>query len=234
MHAVNCAQASELIPSAAVGGLAHPGRGDLEKHLSSCAQCAVLAADSAETVSLLTFALTPSPPPARLRRHLLEQVYGDATAHHGRPWWRRAANPMSATRALVAAGILASGLAIAVVARSAIEQHVTIATEVTVTGTTAYPSVSGTLIEQSPSSGDVLTVHDLAPLASNKSVYEVWLISSDGALRPAAFLSQVPGASAWTAVISGGTAGYRIIAATVEPAGGSPQPSGVEVMIGQL
>jgi anti-sigma-K factor RskA len=230
---VNCEHAAALIPSAAVAALAEADREDLDQHLTVCAVCRVLAAESNDVIALMNLALEPSQPSVHLRRRLLAQVFAEATLGHQRPWWRRATKPHFATKHL-AATVLAVGVAVLVVARIVIPARAVTPTEVAVTGTTADPSASGTLIESGSSADDVLTVDGLAPPPGTNTVYEVWLINSDGALKAAAFLSRIPDANAWTAVITGGTAGYRSIAATVEPAGGSPQPSGVEVVSGQL
>ena len=79
----------------------------------------------------------------------------------------------------------------------------------------------------------ILTVHGLAALPRSQ-VYEVWLIPAHGAPKGVAFLTPDPSGGVWTAVVNGSLAGYTGIAATNEPSGGSPGPTGAQVLIGQL
>ena len=74
----------------------------------------------------------------------------------------------------------------------------------------------------------VLTVRGLAPLPASQ-VYEVWLIPAHGMPTGVAFLSPNPANNGWTAVVNGSLAGYDTIAATNEPVGGSPAPTGSQV-----
>jgi anti-sigma-K factor RskA len=60
--------------------------------------------------------------------------------------------------------------------------------------------------------------------------YEVWLIHTGGAPMPAAFLAQGPDGGGWSALIAGTLHGCAAIAVTAEPAGGSPAPTGPEVL----
>jgi anti-sigma-K factor RskA len=99
----------------------------------------------------------------------------------------------------------------------------------TVSGTTA----TGTLAVDTARAVAVLTVKGLAALPSSEA-YEVWLIPPQGSPKGVAFLSPGLGGGPWTAVVRGSLAGYKSIAATVEPAGGSSTPSNTEVLSGQL
>lgn len=230
---MNCQQVSELVSLAAVGALENGERASVERHLSGCAACMALAAERDDLVSLLPMALEPAPPPARLRRSLMARVYSEAAGRPTRAWWRRAIDAIPASRGLTAAGALGVAVAIALATWIAVGQRPETAVDVAVTGT-ASELVTGNVVAQGPSADAVLTVHGLNPPRATSSVYEVWLIPAGGAPRGVAFLSASPGGDTWTAVIPGGIAGYQTIAATVEPAGGSPGPTGAVVLSGQL
>jgi anti-sigma-K factor RskA len=202
----------------------------MERHLRTCATCRHTAAEYADLASLLPSALDLEPPPARLRRNLMAQVFAEATASPPVSWWRRLIDAIPASRAFTAVGAAAVIAAIAfgiwgATGRMGARTPVTY----TVSGTTA----TGTLDVSSSGSPAVLTVTGLQPLAGT-STYEVWLIPPQGSPKGVAFLSRAPNGSAWTAVIPGSLAGYKSVAATVEPAGGSPTPSNIEVLSGQL
>lgn len=227
---VSCEEATDLLALDAVGALEASDRDLIERHLASCAACKHAAAEYADLASLLPAALEVVPPPARLRRRLMAQVYAESTASARLPWWRRLVAAIPASRTFTAVGAVAVVAAIvlgiyAVAGRNTSPAPVAY----TVSGTTA----TGTLAVDAARAVAVLTVKGLAALPSSEA-YEVWLIPPQGSPMGVAFLSPGLGGGPWTAVVRGSLAGYKSIAATVEPAGGSSTPSNTEVLSGQL
>ena len=230
---MSCEQRADLLALDAVGALEPEERAEVERHLATCATCRPLAAQYADAASLLPAALPTAPPPARLRQRLMAEVYGEAIRGTQRPWWRRLAAGIPANRAITAAGALALAAAVALAIWGISERHPSSTVAYEVSGTTAQPSVMGTLVALPGGTQSILTVHGLtAP--PNGEVYEVWLVPTHGSPRGVAFLSPAPSGGAWTAVVNGSLAGYQTIAATNEPRGGSPGPTGTEVLSGQL
>ncbi len=227
---MSCEEATDLLALDAVGALEASDRDLMERHLVSCAACKHAAAEYADLASLLPAALEVVPPPARLRRRLMAQVYAESTASARSPWWRRLVATIPASRTFTAVGAVAVVAAIvlgiyAVAGRNTSPAPVAY----TVSGTTA----TGTLAVDTARAVAVLTVKGLAALPSSEA-YEVWLIPPQGSPKGVAFLSPGLGGGPWTAVVRGSLAGYKSIAATVEPAGGSSTPSNTEVLSGQL
>jgi anti-sigma-K factor RskA len=227
---MSCEEATDLLALDAVGALEASDRDLMERHLVSCAACKHAAAEYADLASLLPAALEVVPPPARLRRRLMAQVYAESTASARLPWWRRLVATIPASRTFTAVGAVAVVAAIAlgiyaVAGRNTSPAPVAYA----VSGTTA----TGTLAVDTARAVAVLTVKGLAALPSSEA-YEVWLIPPQGSPKGVAFLSPGLGGGPWTAVVRGSLAGYKSIAATVEPAGGSSTPSNTEVLSGQL
>lgn len=227
---MSCEEATDLLALDAVGALEASDRDLMERHLVSCAACKHAAAEYADLASLLPAALEVVPPPARLRRRLMAQVYAESTASARSPWWRRLVATIPASRTFTAVGAVAVVAAIAlgiyaVAGRNTSPAPVAYA----VSGTTA----TGTLAVDTARAVAVLTVKGLAALPSSEA-YEVWLIPPQGSPKGVAFLSPGLGGGPWTAVVRGSLAGYKSIAATVEPAGGSSTPSNTEVLSGQL
>ena len=232
--AMSCDQSADLLALDAVGALGADEREALERHVATCATCRPLAAQYADVVSLLPAALQPVSPPAGVRRRLMAQVYGDATGGAPEPWWRRLVAAIPANRALTAAGAAAVVAAVGLAIWGVSERPGTTApVAYAVSGTTAQPSVTGTLAVSAAGSQSILTVHGLAAPPAGE-VYEVWLVPTHGSPKGVAFLSADPSGGAWTAVVSGSLTGYKTIAATNEPPGGSPGPTGTEVLSGQL
>lgn len=227
---MSCEEATDLLALDAVGALEASDRDLMERHLVSCEACKHAAAEYADLASLLPAALEVVPPPARLRRRLMAQVYAESTASARSPWWRRLVATIPASRTFTAVGAVAVVAAIvlgiyAVAGRNTSPAPVAYA----VSGTTA----TGTLAVDTARAVAVLTVKGLAALPSSEA-YEVWLIPPQGSPKGVAFLSPGLGGGPWTAVVRGSLAGYKSIAATVEPAGGSSTPSNTEVLSGQL
>jgi anti-sigma-K factor RskA len=225
-------EVADLLALEAVGALEPSERDGMERHLSTCAACRHTADEYAELASLLPAALELVPPPARLRRNLMAEVYAEATASPTVPWWRRLIDAIPASRTLTVVGAAAVIAAIAfgiwgATSRTNLQPPVTVS--YTVSGTTA----TGTLDVPAGGTPAVLMVNGLQPLPSTKT-YEVWLIPPQGSPKGVAFLSPSPAVGGWVAVVPGSLAGYKSLAATVEPAGGSPTPSNTEVLSGQL
>jgi anti-sigma-K factor RskA len=222
-------EVADLLALDAVGVLEASDRDSMERHLATCETCRQAAAQYADVAAMLPTALELVPPPARLRRSLMAQVYAEASTTAGIPWWQRLVAAIPASRAFTVVGAVAVVAALAfgiwgAAGRST--QQAPIA--YTVSGTTA----TGTLDVSGGTQG-VLTVNGLDPLPTTE-VYEVWLIPLQGSPKGVAFLSQGPNGGPWTAVMHGNMAAYKSIAATVEPAGGSAVPSNTEVLSGQL
>jgi anti-sigma-K factor RskA len=227
-------EANDLLALEAVGALEASDREEMERHVSTCASCRHLAAQYADVASLLPAALDPVPPPARLRRNLMAQVYGEATSTAPAPWWRRLVTAIPANRAItvVAAAAVAVALVVAVWGITG-RQGAPGPISYVVSGGTSQQSVTGTLAVDTTEKQAVLTVHGLAALPGSE-VYEVWLIPAHGPPKGVAFLTPEPSGGVWTAVVNGSLDGYQTIAATNEPSGGSPGPTGAQVLIGQL
>jgi anti-sigma-K factor RskA len=224
---------ADLLALDAVGVLEASERDAMERHLSTCESCRQVAAQYVDVAAMLPTALEIVPPPARLRRNLMAQVYAEASGPAPMPWWRRLVAAIPANRAFTVVG--AAAVVAAIVfgiwgATGRSNQQTPVAfLQYTVSGTAA----TGTLDVNSTKTQGVLTVKGLNPLPATE-VYEVWLIPPQGSPKGVAFLSAGPNGAPWTAVMNGNMAAYKSIAATVEPAGGSAVPSDTEVLSGQL
>jgi anti-sigma-K factor RskA len=234
---MSCAEIEGHLALAAVGALEPADRGDMDRHLSTCTACTQLAAANADAVALLPLALEPVAPPARLRRNLMAQVYAESVPASGPGRffnWRRLVTLIPSNRALTAAGAaaLAAAVALAVWSTRPDERSYQLF------GTPTERGVSGTLSFDPSQDTAVIDVRGLPQLAATAGsaprVYEVWLIPGAGAPLPAGFLTHQPSGGTWTAVINADIRKYQTVAATVEPYGGSPGPTGAPVISGEL
>jgi anti-sigma-K factor RskA len=232
--AVNCDEAQDLLALNAVGALEPAERAQMEHHTATCPTCAPLAAQYVDVASLMSAALEPVPPPARLRRNLMAQVYAEASAAAPNPWWRRLVAAIPASRGITVLGVAAVAAAV-ILGFWGVAGGRSASTPITyvVSGSTSQPLVTGSVTLDSARTEAVLTVHGLAPLPASQ-VYEVWLIPAHGTPTGVAFLTSDPAGNAWTAVVNGSLDRFETIAATNEPVGGSPGPTGSQVLSGHL
>lgn len=236
---LSCSRAEELLALAAVGAVDLDDSTELDRHLAGCHDCRIVARQNAAVVSLLPVALEPAQPPERLRRAIMARIYAEADGGSAsRSALRRLLDRIPASRPLTAVGAAAAAALVGLVVwmnTGGRSPAVAPAERFTVAGTTAQPAASGTLTYDPSTAQSVLTVRGLAaPSSSPGAVYEVWLVPASGPPVAAAFITQQPASGTWTAVIDGRVTDYRMLAATVEPAGGSPGPTGTEVFSADL
>jgi anti-sigma-K factor RskA len=232
---LNHTEAEELIALAVLGVLPAADGAGLDAHLSVCAACRETAHAFTATAAVLPESLDLLEPPAALRRRLLSAVYVSPSAkRHSRgrlpALWRL----VPQRRIFTAISAVAVAAAIVVGVWGATRSATPAGTKsFPVAATTAAPAVHGELIFYPATSSSVLTVSglQLPPQSAGQQplVVEVWLIPRAGVPQPAAFLAASPDGSTWSAVIRGNALAYQAIAATEEPIGGRPQPTGPQV-----
>ena len=230
-RAMSCAEAEELIALAVLGVLETSSSGDIEHHLSTCSHCRETARAYRRASSVLPASLEPAKPSRELRRRIMTEVYSSARTE--RPHrltagaiWRRVPQARAFTVAAVATGVAAVVLGVwgATHTPGAAQTFA-------VAATTNQPGAHGQLTYFPNSARAVLTVAgiDAGTGANASSVVEIWLVPRSGPPVPAAFLTPVPQTSTWTAVITGDLLTYKMVAATTEPVGGRPSPTGPEI-----
>ena len=235
---LTCTESEELLALAGLGVLRGTENAPLDEHLRGCAQCRGAATRYRQAVALLPNGLEMMEPPAAVRRSLMHTVYAEARPSRApQRWWSARRPSLPRRRAFsLAAGAMAAALAVvlAVVlhpAQSPVHTY-------PVFGTTSAPAVRGTLTYYSDSQQAVMSVSGLPALVSiagaPPQVYEVWLVRAGGAALGVAFLEQSPTTTSWSTVMHADLAHVVAVAATAEPAGGSPQPTGPQLLTVQV
>lgn len=236
---MTCTEIEELLALAGLGVLPSTDNATLGEHLQGCAQCRLAAKHYRQAVALLPSGLEPLEPPAAVRRILMQTVYAEAHPAPA-PQRRLSARRWSAPRwrAFSLGGAATAVAGLAAVLAIALHPSPSPAHTYTVFGTTSDPGVHGTLTYYSDSQQAVLSVSGLPALVSvagaAPQVYEVWLVRAGGAASGAAFLEQSPSTTTWSTVIHADLAHVVAVAATAEPAGGSPQPTGAQLLTAQV
>lgn len=237
----SCQDADVLAAALSVGSIDPEDQSTLQLHLATCENCRRVAGEYLAAAARLPLALEPRQPSPDLRGRLMRAVYAEAeqqgrepaAAERG-PWWQRLWTGLPAARGFTVLAAAAVAAVIAVTSWSVITRQSVQPAPVAVSlaATRSAPAARGQLVYEPGSSEAVLTVTGLpspATIVSGGAVYEVWLVRPDGAAVAAAYLSQEPDGS-WSAVVHGAMATYSMVAATVEPSGGSPTPTGAKVI----
>ncbi len=107
--------------------------------------CGPLAAQYADIVSLIPAALEPVPPPARLRRNLMAQVYAEASAAAPSPWWRRLVAAIPASRGITVLGVAAVAAAVLLGVWGVAGRRTAAPITYVVSGSTSQPLVTGSV-----------------------------------------------------------------------------------------
>jgi anti-sigma-K factor RskA len=162
-------------------------------------------------------AATAAEPPPRLRDAVLAGAKAQSPVH-----WRTA---VLSAAAAVAIGLAAfgAGMALRPSAPRTVPEQVLAAPDVRTVSTSLVPGGTATVVFSRESGSAVLVMNNVPP-PSPGSVYQMWLIGTRGPTSAGTMDAKELAPSA-TAVISG--LGHSdALAFTVEPDGGSPQPTG--------
>ncbi len=237
--------ADVLAAALSVGSIDPADQASLLQHLAGCAACRSVAGEYMAAAARLPMVLEPVAPSPELRGRLMRAVYAEATqaqerAALARPasWWARLWRGLPVSRGFTVAAAAAAVAVIGLATWGATSRHTTTPTTVAVAlaSTPVAPNAHGELTWDRGSNKAVLTATGLpspGSVVAGHSVYEVWLIRANGSAVGAAYLTQGPDGT-WSAAIHGDMATYSAVAATPEPPGGSPKPTGARVIQGSL
>jgi anti-sigma factor RsiW len=218
-------QLHELSAAYALDALDPDEREEFELHLSTCEQCRAEVASFTGTAAALAYAAPPANPPAQLREEILRRAREDGPSAVVLPFRRRrvemalSAGLAVAAAAAIVLGIWANSLHGKVdqqrSALSARGQAVAILGD-PLASHRALTGAGGQLVVAR--SGGVLVMPGLAAAPKGKT-YEAWVIKN-GVTKPAGLFSTGQDVLLGQPVTRG-----SVVAVTVEPAGGSPQPT---------
>ena len=184
-----------------------------EAHLASCESCRKAVADFGSVAAELAFAGAPASPPPALRDRILDAARAERpNVVPFRPRWQR---PLVAVAAIAACAALVLGLWNVSLRNELSNSKSEALTRVPVTG------ASGSMIVSS--SGSAALVLDRLVAAPPGKTYEAWVIRGSNAPAPAGLFHGGPGTT--FVPIKGPVKRGSTVAVTVEPAGGSPEPT---------
>ncbi|MBI4733078.1 MAG: anti-sigma factor [Chloroflexi bacterium] len=233
----------ENIPAYALGALDAQDAAALESHLQTCASCRTdLAGYRAVGDHLLT-ALPPRNPPAALRRRLQSRLPSAQKAIRPRLNWSISRVAVGAMFTLLLALNVNSVLQVSALQLQQAELTRQIQTSQTVLALLSYPNtqnlpihandanVAGTLLLDMDRNIATLIVWNMPQLQEDQT-YQIWLIDPHGNRTNAGIFRPDLGQPFTTASIlsTGNLSDYIGIGVTVEPTGGSDQPTGPRIV----
>jgi anti-sigma-K factor RskA len=238
-----------LTGSYALDALTGDEQADFEKHLARCPACAEEVRGLRETAARLAMATAVSPPPEMRPRVLAAVPRTRQLPPPGRNLLARAGERtglrrLSPSRAGLTAGVLALVAAVAFLLVTQVSTSRQL--QQAQAGNSAIAAVLAApdaRIESSPATvgGTVTAVLSVrereavvttadTPSLPGSRVYQLWVITASGAARSAGLLTITSSGSGAPLLASGVLPGDRL-GITVEPAGGSAQPTTTPVVI---
>lgn len=222
----------ELIPAYALGSLDAAEAEMVSRHLAGCAECrAKLAAYDAVVDMLPAAAPTQAPSPV-LKKRLLDQVQPKPerkTAVSPQPSvWQRLSQALRQPRwqtavALAALILIIGGLFLWQ------QTNQPAPAEIVLTGTEAAPEAQGVIQVAGNGREATFIVSGLPPLSPEQQ-YQLWLIEDGQRVSGGVFSVAEDGRTSLTIHAPQPLPEYSAFGVTIEPAGGSPGPTGQRVL----
>lgn len=231
----------ELIPAYALSCLDSQDMHLVSAHLEVCQACADELYAYQKVVAQLPLGAPESSPPADLKAKILAKLPGSGTAAQEKlSWWqtlnqRLGQLPLALNFASLALVIVlaASNLflwqRVNTLSRSPESHFITVALQ----GTSLNPNATALLVMDSHGHSGTLVVDGLSDLEPSKT-YQLWLIRDGQRSSGGTFQVDAEGyGSLWVSSELPLTT-FNAFGVTIEPAGGSPGPTGERVLGGEL
>lgn len=251
MSRENCQPHQENLPAYSLGALDADQPAALEAHLETCDDCKAELAGYRNIATGLLHALPPQTPPARLRRKLLTQL---PSASKRTPSLLPLSNGRFSIGQLLNAAVVLALIGVNLFSVSQIrelrrEQALLterFSAEQAAIGMLAYPNtqihmivpdvqnLTGSVLVDKDRPMAVLFLWNLPELDAAQS-YQIWLINAQGDRISAGFIRPAEGSYTTALIQSAMPLGEFIaIGVTIEPAGGSEQPTGERLLVVEL
>jgi anti-sigma-K factor RskA len=228
---------TELVAAYALGCLEEEEARQVAEHIAACADCRAELAACEAVVGRLALAAPEATPPAGLKQRLLAQIEPTRRSVEVRqPWWeavnalfRRNAPAWAMASLLLVIALIASNVLWLRARRSPLlpnGMHV-----IALTSTGAAPGASGSIVVSPDGEYGTLVVAGL-PALDREHQYQLWLVRNGDRTSGGVLSIDSHGYGAMVVYTSQPLSHYDSFGITVEPAGGSPGPTGPKVLGG--
>ncbi len=226
---------TELLPAHALECLDLDEERLVVEHLATCAICRAEFESLQFVTDQLALAAPNVAPPAALKKRLMERARPkpSLTIPESRPswaerlavFWRRAAPVWGAVSLVLALAWLVNNLILQQRAATPTKSMRT----VVLTGADAAPDATGTIVISLDGEHGTLVVDGLPPLDEAQQ-YQLWLIKNGERTSGGVFSVSSEGYGALWVSAPLPLSTYSSFGVTIEPAGGSPGPTGDKVL----
>jgi len=238
----NEAHIDDLLPAYATGSLDANELQRVEAHLLSCWICRNEASSFERIAEELSLVAPAATPPAELKDRLMQRAQSASPKSREqtsetvppRPFWERL---------LPVWGLASLFLIIGLAASSFIlwqrVNHLESATApggmraVALSATDAAPSATGFVLISADGEDGALVVDGLPPLGEDQE-YQLWLARNGERISGAVFSTDEKSYAGMRIRAPRSLLDYSTVGITIEPAGGSEQPTGAQVLRGTL
>jgi len=233
----------ELIPAYALDILDEAETRQVSDHLDICESCRVELRAYRAVVDDLPLAAVETQPPPQLKAKIMGQVAKSHPAPQPQPkasWWQQASQRLAFKSP--AWGMVSLALIVLLgVSNLFLWQQLTgmqdsyqntLAT-VPLTGSEANPAATGLLVISRDGEHGTLVVDGLPTLDASQQ-YQLWLIRDGQRTSGGVFSADAEGYGSLWINAPDPLISYHSFGVTIEPAGGSPGPTGERVLGGQL
>jgi len=234
----------DLIPAFALGCLDQIEQADIEEHLAICESCRQELQAYQKLAGQLPLALAQTTPPPAIKRKLMAEVSArhvsrkdPALTEKPLSWWERLSTSLQRS---APAWALASLVIVLLLASSnlylwrQVSQLKPAEMPVIALQNTAFaPHAAGTIVVSRDGAHGALVVDGLKPLGAGQQ-YQLWLIKDGLRTSGGVFSVDEGGYATFYVEAPKPLASYDSIGVTIEPAGGSPGPTGDKVLGGKL
>lgn len=232
----------ELLPAYALGSLDSDETGRVEEHLLSCWICRNESNAFEAVVGQLSFVAPAAVPSADLRERLMQRVHATRPEEQERAPQKRSARPLL-ERLLPAWGLASLFLIVALAGSSVVlwqrVSHLEFMTSpggmraVPLTTPDESSKATGFVLISADGDDGALVVDGLPPLGESQQ-YQLWLIRNGQRTSGAVFSTDENSYGGTRIRAPRSLLDYSAVEITVELAGGSPQPTGTQVLGGML
>ncbi len=241
----NDSDVKELIPGYALDCLDEGDRRLVSTHLESCPECRAELRAYQEVAGQLALMAPDSAPPPGLKRRLLVRLQPRETTHKPmkgkRLWWHQI--PDMFQQISPAWGMVSLVLILALVTSNVVLWRqvsqlsgitpTPVLQVVNLSGTDFTPDASGMMILSEDGEYGTLVVDNLPELSEDRQ-YQLWLIEGEQRTSGGVFSVSQDGYASLEIASPRPLDSYSGFGITIEPAGGSPGPTGEKVLGGNF
>jgi anti-sigma-K factor RskA len=246
MKPKECKLIEPLLGAYALEALDFEERAAVEAHLATCESCRHALGKFQSVAAMLMMTPEPATPAPRVRARLLSRL--DSARRPRRETFLRGLRPRFGLAAGLAALLLVN-LALVWQVRALRDEQARMGADLQVDQTAlalaSYPTTQAVLLDGDAVGGTflfepdrrfaVLHMWGLDPLESHQS-YQAWLVRPDGSRVSAGLFAADPGSIFTSAVLTSPVpvGEFSTLGVTIEPAGGSDEPTGLRVLSADL